>query len=174
MLMYGTDIQADMVLSPNDRFELSISWEKAEFDKMVFDFISEALEDLVYTGKRLTFTPEWTVNAAYEHDFDLPNGGNLRARIDSRYQSDMLINFMETASANTPTGPVEVDLTGYNEQEAYTQTNCSLTYTHPDGKWTISAYVKNLENYAVKKNLMFAQLMVGPPRTYGAVLSVRF
>jgi iron complex outermembrane receptor protein len=174
MLMYGVDLQADMILSPNDRLDLSISWEKAEFEKMVFDFINEELEDLVYTGKRLTFTPEWTVNLAYEHNFDLPNGGNLAARIDSRYQSDMLINFMETASRNTPTGPVEVDLAGYNEQEAYTQTNCSLTYAHPDGKWSLSAYVKNLEDYAVKKNLMFAQLMIGPPRTYGAVISVRF
>jgi iron complex outermembrane receptor protein len=141
---------------------------------MVFDFISEALEDLVYTGKPLTFTPEWTVNAAYEHSFNLPNGADLVARIDSRYQSSMFINFMETASAMTPQGPVEVDLAGYNEQEAYTQTNCSLTYAHPDGKWTLGAYVKNIEDYAVKKNLMFARLMIGPPRTYGAVLSVRY
>jgi iron complex outermembrane receptor protein len=175
MRMIGVDLQSDMVLSQNDRLTLSISYENAEFTDMVFDFESPALVDIVYDGKPPTFTPEWTINAAYDHSFNLPNDGTLTARFDTRYQSSMVINFMETASAmiNGPP-PIQVSLLGYRDQEAYHLSNLSMTYAHPDGKWTLAGYVKNLENYAVKKNLMFLQLMIGPPRTYGLVLSVKY
>jgi outer membrane receptor protein involved in Fe transport len=44
-----------------------------------------------------------------------------------------------------------MDFRGYRDQEAYHLSNLALTYAHPDGKWTLAGYVKNLENYAVKE-----------------------
>lgn len=67
------------------------------------------------------------------------------------------------------------DTTAVRWQEAYTMENVSLVYTHSDGQWTISAYCNNLENYCVKRFLDGqGNMQVGNPRTYGAVLSVRF
>jgi len=175
MRMIGSDLQTDMMLSANDQLTLSISYENAEFDKLVFEYYSPNLPDIVYSGKSPTFTPEWTINAGYDHNFDLPNGGALTAHFDTRYQTSFKVNFMDEASVmigGPP--PVVMDFRGYNEQKAYHLSNLALTYAHSDGKWTIGGYVKNLENYAVKRNLMFAQLMIGPPRTYGLVLSVRY
>lgn len=175
MRMLGSDLQTDMILSPKDRLNLSISYIDAEFTDMVFDFESPALEDLVYNGKPPTFTPKWTITLAYDHNFSLPNGGTLTPHFDSRYQSSMIVNFMEKASAmigGPP--PVAISLIGYRDQEPYHISNLSMTYAHSDGKWTFTGYVKNLENYAVKRNLMFQQIMIGPPRTYGLVLSMKY
>jgi hypothetical protein len=55
-----------------------------------------------------------------------------------------------------------------------------MVYSSPDGKWTLSGYVKNLKNYAEKKSYFSmgmgggGSMMIGEPRTYGAVLSVRY
>lgn len=53
-----------------------------------------------------------------------------------------------------------------------------LVYSDPSGKMSFSAYVKNLENYAEKRaisNMAGTKLLqIGNPRTYGAVLSVKF
>jgi iron complex outermembrane receptor protein len=174
MTMYGSDLQTDIILSENDRMNVSVSYISAEFDHLFFDFDSEALTDLAYSGKPLTFTPDWTINLAYTHNFNLPNGGALSARFDTRYQTSFLINFMEEVGAMIDGVMTTVSYVGYNEQEAYHLSNLSMTYSNPDRNWTLAGYVKNLEDYAVKRNLMESSMMIGPPRTYGLVLSVKF
>ena len=176
MAMFGYDLQADMILSTQDRLNISISYEHAEFAYLYFDFESPLLEDIEYTGKELTFTPDWTINAAYSHNFELANGGVLTARIDSRFQSSFRIlwndEYCESAGPGQPI--YYYSYTGHNEQEAYHISNLSMTYIHPDGKWTLGGYIKNLENYAVKRSLIQGTLNIGPPRTYGAVLTVKY
>jgi hypothetical protein len=116
----------------------------------------------------------------YSHSFSLPNGGRLTARLDSRYQSSYLVNYVDVYQEINfgPTGPVGefnfLSRKAYIEQEAHHISNISAIYSHPDGKWTLTGYVRNLENYAEKKNFMMDSMMIGPPRTYGAVLSVRY
>jgi hypothetical protein len=60
------------------------------------------------------------------------------------------------------------------EQEAHHLSNISAIYESPDGKWTLTGYIRNLEDYAEKKNFMMDSMMIGPPTTYGGVLSVRY
>lgn len=176
MEMYGADIQADWIISNADKLNVSVSYEHAEYGYLFFDFASPYLEDMDYTGRELTFTPDWTINVAYSHNFILPNGGSLSARIDSRYQTSFRILWNdEYAEAAGREGPIYYySYAGYNEQEAYHLSNLNITYAHPDGKWTLGGYIKNLENYAVKKNLMQSTMMIGSPRTYGAVLTLKY
>jgi hypothetical protein len=61
-----------------------------------------------------------------------------------------------------------------NTEPAHHISNASIKYSDPGGKWTLNAYVKNIENYAEKKNLLNNALRLGPPRTYGLVLSVKY
>jgi hypothetical protein len=66
----------------------------------------------------------------------------------------------------------------YNYQEPHYIINGNVTYTHSSGKWSLNAYIKNAMNYAVKtfwqNNAGSYSLGLNDPRTYGAVLSVRF
>ena len=52
----------------------------------------------------------------------------------------------------------------------------SAVYSHPDGKWGISGYAKNIFNYAEKRSYGpdHNQMAIGDPRTHGAFLSVRY
>jgi hypothetical protein len=65
-----------------------------------------------------------------------------------------------------------------NYQEAHYMENASLAYNHPGGTWGVSAYCNNISNYAEKRSYMKAGgnglLNISAPRTWGAVLSVKF
>jgi hypothetical protein len=58
--------------------------------------------------------------------------------------------------------------------EAYHLSNASLTYNSPESRWSLSCYVKNIEDIAVKLSAAQGKLQIGPPRTYALSLSVRY
>jgi hypothetical protein len=66
----------------------------------------------------------------------------------------------------------------YNYQEDYHLENVNISYTNAEGKWTLSAYVNNIFEYAEKRMYMAGpmagSIWIGNPRTYGAVLSIRY
>lgn len=122
------------------------------------------LDDLDLTGKSITVAPKWTISASYKHTFDLPSGSVIESQIDSVYKTGYYLTWK----------PADEPL---NYQEDYFKIDLSATYINPDGKWTFSTYVRNLMNYAEKQGyfgLPINQMTIGDPRTYGAVLSVRF
>lgn len=183
--IYGFDITTDWIITNKDRLNLSIAYTESEFTRLYFDFLSITNEqgspDLDYAGKDRPQSPNWVVSAGYSHNFDLPNGGSITPKFDARYRSEYVMTWKseQLALDETTYEPIVYDLTKTRYQEAYTIYNFSTTYAHPDGKWTLSAYVKNITNYADKRNWFVMNggegtMIIGTPRTYGAVLSVRF
>lgn len=182
--MIGIDIQSIWTVTKNDNLNFSVSYMKSEWTDMVFDYVYdwrvtdsndlmsneegtvevEYLEDIVLTGKSMTNSPEWTISASYKHIFNLANGGSLETQIDTVYKSEYELTWRWE---DYP----------YNYQEAYHKTDLSATYIHSDGKWTLSAYARNVENYADKRGYFgdpVNEMRVGSPRTYGAILTVRY
>lgn len=169
---YGIDLQTTTVISENDLLNFSVSYLHSEFTRLFFDFESEYLPDLDYKGNPETFSPDWTINLSYSHMFELSNGGSLNTKIETRYQSEFRISFMEWYQ---DFGSLEfLPMGDYAIQEGYTKTNFTVIYNHPNDNWSLTGYVDNIENYAVKKNLMMGSTMIGAPRTYGVVLSVMY
>ena len=94
----------------------------------------------------------------------MPNGGLLKAGISARYQTGYRLSWR---NSDYP----------MNWQETFHTENVNATYSNPDGKWSLSAYVNNITDYAEKRMYMSGaanMLTIGNPRTFGAVLSVRF
>ena len=122
------------------------------------------LTPVTYNGKPMTSSPKWTVNATYTHNFSLWNGSSLDTRVEVRYKSDYKLSWKDRDYPN-------------NYQEPFAIYNLSASYNTPDGKWSLTGYVKNLTNYA-EKRMFFGdpinELTIGNPRTYGAVLSAHF
>jgi iron complex outermembrane receptor protein len=117
-----------------------------------------------YNGLPMTSSPEWTINGSYSHRFSLWNGGNLEAKVDGQYKSDYKLSW-------------RIKDEPYNYQESFFIFNANLTYNSPDGQWSISAYGRNLTEYAEKRSYFgepVYQTGIGNPRTYGAVFSARF
>jgi iron complex outermembrane receptor protein len=183
--IYGFDLQTSTILSAKDKLDFSVSYVHKTWTRLLFDFYditnSLGIEDLDYSGKTATFAPEWTIQLSYEHSFSLPSGGSLVPRLDARYTSDFKMYFLdETVGFDSDEDEVvRVDVSDYAYQEPYTLLDFTAVYSHPDGKWTLTGYVKNLTDYAVKRQIKVAgstssQLMLDAPRTIGAILSVRF
>jgi iron complex outermembrane recepter protein len=184
--MIGADVQTNLILSADDMLNLSVSYLKSEWTDLTFDYYYDYLitgvsgppgsgytranivpaDTVSYNGKPMTMSPPWTISGSYSHNFNLPNGSYIKAQIDERYKTGYRMSWKDS---DYP----------YNYQEACHITNLSAAYTNADGKWTLSAYVRNLENYAEKRAYMTPGggagiTTLGSPRTYGGVLSVKF
>jgi iron complex outermembrane receptor protein len=165
---YGVDISADVMITGRDRLNLSVSYMHTEWTDAVVSYYWPWLwetEGKSYNGESNTFSPTWSANASYRHNFTLGSFGTLVPQIDVQYQSKYKLSF-------------STELDGINWQEEHYILNSSLSFTHSSNMWSVNAYVKNATDYAVKTFWMNQagsySLGLGDPRTYGAVLSVKF
>jgi iron complex outermembrane recepter protein len=175
--MIGVDMSSTMLLTRNDTVNLSVSYLNSKWTNLKMIYYYDKTLKLVngevktvtdpgadYTGKPMMSSPPWTVNLSYDHSFNLPNGGVLRATVSTKIRSAFRLSW---ADEDYP----------LNYQEGYHMEDFQAVYSSPDGHWSLSGFVKNIENYAEKRMYMTgmsAILTIGDPRTYGAVLSVKF
>lgn len=123
--------------------------------------VTTALASIDCSGRRALRSPEWTLNAGIEQVFPL-GAYEITAAVDTRYQSKSVIGFEM--------------LPGVSEQKAYTMTNLWLGFGPASKKWSVGAYVNNIEDERIvgQSNYMSSyNIFVGspsPPRTYGARL----
>lgn len=180
---YGLDISSTMLFTAQDKLDLSVSYSRFEFVDAFFDFQDATnelgFEDQDISGQQKPNSPEFTISGSYSHNFTLPNGGSLTARVDSKWQSSYLLNYMtKSAEIDRMTFALTVhDITEIVQQEAHHLDNISLVYYDPSRKWTLTCYVNNIWNYAKKLGFQSMgpyALWIGPPRTYGAIFSVRY
>ena len=108
-----------------------------------------------YNGLQLAYAPDWSATAGYTHSFPL-GAATLRAHIDWRFESSWFADYVH--NRGTRQGPS-------NKGDA------SLTYDAD--KWTVGAWIKNIQNRAVIAATAAAGIP-GPgtsyldePRTYG-------
>ena len=189
--VYGLDISTSTLITQNFKVDLSVSYLKKYFTSLIFPF--DALDsalwnrgDIDYSGKDMTFAPHLTVNATFTYNILLGNGGTLSPTFDTRYQGSYKMYFLNEiigTGRNRSTNQIEpylVDVTNSATQEPYHLSNFTLVYANPSGNWTFTGYVKNVENYALKRSIFkngpdnVSMLTIGPPRSYGALLSIKF
>jgi iron complex outermembrane receptor protein len=168
-IMKGIDIQLDHLLTSNDRVDLSVSYLHARIDELIItDF--DYMPDQIYDGGLMNNAPKWTVNLGYEHIFMVSNGGNVKVKVNSVYRSESQVAFFLSAMGFPP----DIDLEALNTEPASTKTNANIVYSAPNNRWTLSAYVKNIENHATKGGFFMGTMRIGEPRTYGAILTIRY
>ncbi|PVX28900.1 TonB-dependent receptor [Sphingomonas pokkalii] len=165
----GVDTDFSAALTPNDQFRVTFNYLDAKFTK--FNAFATGVNGgtavLDLKGNRPPQAPKVTIAVGYDHTFDLGMAGSLRAGAYTRFKSDY-------------------HLTSYNYaadlQEAYTQTDLSITWMDSSRKYSVQAFVRNVENYVP---ITFAQFTAGPPinlynyafgspRTLGVNLSAKF
>lgn len=154
--IYG--VQSDLVaeISHDDVLTLSVGYLHAR--NKDFELPDGTAN---FDGLQLQYAPDWTISAAYHHDFVLPDG-YIRARVSTRYESSFFADFNQTPGGR---------------QEGYTKSDFSLTYFADSGRWSLGLWVKNIENQEViaatagGSNFPFnpagATSYLEQPRTYG-------
>lgn len=180
-LVMGADLQTSWIISHKDQLDVSVSYMHSEFLEMYLDYWESTnnlgIPDQDYEGETMTNSPAFTLNAAYSHNFNLKNGDILTACIDTKFQTEYILSYNDKLlQFDNEWNPIITDVSDIRTQEAYYIINLNATYASGDGRWSISGYVRNLTNYAVKTSfsMMGAGLHLGSPRVYGTILSVRY
>jgi iron complex outermembrane recepter protein len=170
----GLDVSADWMFTGKDTVSFGVSYLDAKWTELMMEFYWHNASDGSafwptdgedYSGRTNTYSATWTLTSSYQHDFTLGTFGSLVPQVDIQYKSEYVMDFREL---NYP----------MSIQEPYYLVNGSVTLNHSSGTWSVNAYVKNATNYAVKTYWMNMagtyNLGLNEPRTYGAVLSVKF
>ena len=116
-----------------------------------------------YTSKR-AFSPRQTLQFGIAYDIGLGGAGTLTPEVQTYYNS----------------GYILTDLTpDFGNNAAYFKTDLRLTYRTVDGKFTLQAFVNNVENNAIITRAVYSShrsLLVtyAPPRSYGLNAGIRF
>jgi outer membrane receptor protein involved in Fe transport len=105
-------------------------------------------------------SPKFSGNLNYEHDFVFSSGAKVAAVGEAFYTTGYWVN------------PVQ-DATLYGWQPSYWLGNLRATYSTADEHWSVTAFVRNVGDYAVKESVLPAQ-SIGDPRTYGGTLTFKW
>ncbi len=130
--IYGAEVESIFRLTPHDTLDANLSLLHGRYGDFTQTFISTGLHNL--SGQTLMRSPSATIQAGYEHVFDLPGGATLKFGVQTHYEASYWTLFDHTPGTLQP---------------SYTKTNAVLTYTAADGRWHVQGYVNNIENAAV-------------------------
>jgi iron complex outermembrane receptor protein len=177
----GADLTVAWLATPDDLFNFGLEYIHTKVGTATLRCVAPTATDngpcaaqagfVNPTGKALPNTPEWRVTLSYEHTFRLDGGATLVPRAQLHAESGRWMDFSHLAGTR---------------QDAFTQTDLSLTWTSADKAWDVSAWVQNLEDKAVFLNAGAANgahpaefpsgiaAIYRAPRTFGVKIGAHF
>lgn len=189
--MYGAEIDLRFAATPRDMISANIQYLKAEYDELVYDALSASggpirsgcastdlgranpgvpqnvsrLFRIDCSGKQAINSPDWTANFAYEHTFDVGRGFELVAGARTRIEAGRFL---------------AIEYLPEIYQDGFTSSDAFLTLEAPDDRWSVTAFVNNIEDDTVLAGAFVRPVLqtvyanLRPPRTYGVRLTARF
>jgi len=169
----GVDLSASWIVTNSDRVNASMSYLNAKWKQAKVHYYWSWMwdsEGLDLSDTQNTYSPTWSGSLSYQHIFMIGELGTLTPQLDAQFKSSYKLSYLSDDYFYENGLPAK---TAY--QEKYYLLNSSATFNHSSGAWNLNLYVKNIMNYAVKTYLNDDNsLGLNDPRTYGAVLSVKF
>jgi iron complex outermembrane receptor protein len=149
----GGEIETSWLIGDNGQLDLNLTLLDAEHK----EFVTSAFD---YSGNDVQRAPPFTIQAGYRHDWDFSDGSVLTGRITTMYVEE---NY--SRDANLPG----------DWQESYTNTSAYLSYVPSNSRWSVTGWVRNLEDdevIALSRSTDRGgwSVFMFPPRTYGITL----
>jgi iron complex outermembrane receptor protein len=116
-----------------------------------------------YVGVPFPNSPKWQLKAGFEQGINLPTG-ILSARADLRVVSSQVV-FPETTIVPT---------THPSVQDKYSTGDLSIAYRPHNDRYSITAYLKNVNDEFIKQSHFFGYSQLAAPRTFGVSGMVKF
>ncbi|RZT09157.1 iron complex outermembrane recepter protein [Duganella sp. CF402] len=155
--IYGWENELTYKPGAQDTVRASLVFAHSEYKR----FKAGLMQNVDWAGKSLDKTPSSVVTLSWNHNWPLADGGRIRTTVGTRYSASYLVSDF--------VGAVQY------KQKAFSRTDLSASYTTADGRYTVQAYVNNLEDKvqitAVGGNNDYS---VSAPRFYGVRLSAQF
>jgi iron complex outermembrane receptor protein len=132
-----------------------------------------------YKGSTLVHTPTLSGTLTYDHSFTLGNGGTVVPRVSMHFETMSYLNLYN--DRGTFGGQQDPFI-----QKAYTRTELGVVYNAPDKRYSVEAFVRNLEDNHIKTEADTTTIGSGltrqliptglyeAPRTVGARVSAKF
>ena len=156
--IYGNQLDLLFQATDADRIGLSVGYLHARYEEFtVPPEINIGTTNRDFAGYQLQYAPDWTLTASWQHDFRL-GSGMLRARLETRYED----SFWGTFAHDRGT-----------QQQDYFKSNAALTWYPAAGRWSLGAWIRNIEDVAVLAATTtgqegpYADAFIEAPRTYG-------
>ena len=151
----GIEIESNYLLTPNDKLTTSFTYMKTEYGKTSYPGYKDVL-----AGTEMVNSPTWFVNLGYLHTWSLDDGAQLSAGFNTKW-SDGYLTTIEVVDGRW--------------QDKYHRTDTNVNYFSASGKWSVGAWMKNIENQAQTTWVMgFYRRKVTEPRTFGVNLSIKY
>jgi iron complex outermembrane receptor protein len=120
-----------------------------------------------YSGNQLSRAPEWKFTLSGEYEIPLGRFGSLTPRVQYTWQDDTYFRAFNK----------DFDL-----QEAYHLTDLRVMWTSPEQRWSVEAFIQNIEDEAPKQNILVGPRFLGspplawysPPRFYGIQVGFKY
>lgn len=169
--IYGAE--AELLASPwkGGRFTATLNWLHARYGQACLGsnpFVGDNSTDVgctaaqphSLTGKQIQNAPNWSGTVGFEQSLYV-GPGSVIAGVDTRWSSSLFVS-------------PEQYLPGAF-QKAYTVTSARLRYETRGGRWSVGAWVNNIENKAQTTGVFpLYRRFVSAPRTYGLTTEVKF
>ena len=178
----GGEVEGQFLLTPNTLLSADVQYIDATYSSLVYlsgvpapvcpsTFVpppNGPVFSVDCSGRPELNTPNWAVNLAGEQTFPLANGGAVVLGVNTRHETSRYTNISYGPFTFVP---------------SYWRTNATLTYNTPDRRFSITAFVSNIENKAVvdavATGLNFPTIpllpaTLKPPRTYGVRVGAHF
>ena len=147
----GGEVEATWLVGDNGQLNGALTLLDAEHTK----FVTPAFD---WSGNDVQRAPPYTATVGYTHDFPLSSGSNFRGSFTTQF-----VDGNYTRDSNAP-----VDW-----QDSYHETSAFLRYTSSSGRWSVTGWVRNLEDETVIDVTQSAvgrggyNVFMRPPRMYG-------
>jgi outer membrane receptor protein involved in Fe transport len=120
-----------------------------------------------FSGKDLSRSPKWKITLSSEYEIPLGSFGSLTPRVQYTWQDDTYFRAFNR----------DFDL-----QEAHHLTNAKLIWTSPEDRWSVEAFIENIEDETPKQNILIGPRQInspplvwyGPPRFYGVQVGFKY
>ncbi|MDC1145194.1 TonB-dependent receptor plug domain-containing protein [Porticoccaceae bacterium] len=190
----GLELELDWALTDADRLQISAAVTDAQFDRFeipdtlfgdLFNpFVAHASlspqDPVVLSGNSPPRLPNWKLTLAYSHDFIFDWGvatPRVVIKASDKYFLDIYNRDRVAAGvfARLPNGGTDVGV-----QRPYQMLDLNLTFKPTSTKWTVTAFINNATDKAVKVdsgNVITESGLVATylaPRTYGVKFSYLF
>lgn len=167
----GAEWSVDALLGPIGKLSLGVNYLSAIFTR--FDATlgltsptkSLATIPVDLAGNTLIQSPKWSMSGGFEHSWDLPNAAVLTARIQTSFRTAQYFSNYDFEDSL---------------QKAYTVSDAFIQYGASENRYSVQAYVHNLENsvYYTAANesgtLHGYEYAFGAPRTFGIKVTAYF
>lgn len=153
----GIELETTWDITPNDHFSGFANYLDATYttyNNGIDGRDSSVIPSL--KGYQLPQAPHWQMRAQYAHDISLGKHGKLSPMAAFYFQSESF---------------TEANNVSWYRVAPYTKTTLTVTWTDRTDKWSVAAFVDNLENNYVRTGDWASSGQVysdfAPPRTWG-------